>query len=313
MIKKCMGCGLDLQDSDITGLGYTPDLKNDYCKRCFRLKNYGEKKEGEEVASEYIITRINKSKGVVFFLVDYLNINKFTIDIFKKINLPKALVISKSDTLRKDMKFEKIKNWLRKVYGIFDDVLFISNKNGFRNVNIFKYMDKYKLNTCYIMGITNAGKSTFINSLLKQYGINKEIVVSNKPNTTLDFIKLKFNDYIVYDTPGFDYLNLDYKIVNSVIKPITLNIIKPIYIRINDTIDFYFDKPNKVVIYTTYNNVKRTYKNILDKPFKIEVANNSDVVLPGIGYVNVKEASIIYASAEILEVRPNISGEDYYE
>ena len=45
MIKKCMGCGLILQDKDEFSPGYTPDLKKDYCRRCFRLKNYGERKE----------------------------------------------------------------------------------------------------------------------------------------------------------------------------------------------------------------------------------------------------------------------------
>ena len=45
------------------------------------------------------------------------------------------------------------------------------------------------------MGITNSGKSTFINSILKKNNINKEIVTSNKPNTTLDFIKIRIDDY----------------------------------------------------------------------------------------------------------------------
>ncbi len=311
MIKKCLGCGLALQDTDSTKLGYTKDLKMTYCVRCFRLKNYGEKKETESVDEEYILNKVNKSKGLVFFLIDYLNLNKYTLTIFKKIKLPKVLVISKSDTLRKDMKFNKIKSYLNKVYNIKEDIVFLSNKNDFKNVNIFKIMDKYFSNTCFIMGITNAGKSTFINSLLKKHNINKEIVTSNKPNTTLDFIKLKFDNYIVYDTPGFDYLNLNYKIINSEIKPITYNIKKDTTIIINNAWELYFKAPNSITIYTTHNSIKRVFKNILKRSIVSNVPNNSDIVIPGIGFINIKNSCSILTNLEVLEIRPNISGEEY--
>ena len=161
------------------------------------------------------------------------------------------------------------------------------------------------------MGITNAGKSTLINSILKKNNINKEIVTSNKPNTTLDFIKFKIDDYIIYDTPGFDYLSLNYKIINSEIKPITINITKEVTISINGCIDFYFDKPNKIVIYTTHNSVKRKFKDTIKKGKDINTFDNSDIIIPGVGFINVKNACIVKSIIEILEVRPNISGEEY--
>ncbi len=309
MTKKCIGCGLELQNIYKDDKGYTPNLDYVYCKRCFRLKNYGEKDETEVVDQNMIINKVNKGKGVAFFLIDYLNINKYTLDIFKKIKLDKVLVISKCDTLRKDMKFTKIVKWLDKVYDIKEDVLFISKNNDFKSGNIFKYMDKIRANTGYIMGITNAGKSTFINSILKKNKINKKIVVSNKPNTTLDFIKLYIGDYIIYDTPGFDYLNLNYKIINREIKPITFKINKEVTISVNG-FDFYFDRPNNITIYTTDNMVKRYYKNIINKGNNVKVFDNSDIVMPGIGFINIKKACIVKTKLEV-EVRPNMSGEDY--
>ena len=42
MIKKCVGCGAILQDNNPLIEGYTTVLTNDLCKRCFRMKNYGE-------------------------------------------------------------------------------------------------------------------------------------------------------------------------------------------------------------------------------------------------------------------------------
>ena len=41
MTKKCIGCGLELQNIYKDDKGYTPNLDYVYCKRCFRLKNYG--------------------------------------------------------------------------------------------------------------------------------------------------------------------------------------------------------------------------------------------------------------------------------
>ena len=41
MSKICMGCGVILQDSDNQALGYTPNLDNDYCKKCFRRQGSG--------------------------------------------------------------------------------------------------------------------------------------------------------------------------------------------------------------------------------------------------------------------------------
>lgn len=42
MNKKCLGCGVELQDENMLLDGYTVNLENDLCQRCFRLKNYGE-------------------------------------------------------------------------------------------------------------------------------------------------------------------------------------------------------------------------------------------------------------------------------
>ena len=40
--KRCQGCGVLLQNENILQEGYTTNLENDICQRCFRLKNYGE-------------------------------------------------------------------------------------------------------------------------------------------------------------------------------------------------------------------------------------------------------------------------------
>ncbi|MCM1053028.1 MAG: 50S ribosome-binding GTPase [Ruminococcus sp.] len=308
MIKKCIGCGKNLQNEDKNKAGYTPNLSNTYCMRCFRLKNYGEKSDLEEIDTNKLLNKINKKNGLVFFMIDYLNINKSSLNIFKSINLPKILVISKSDTLRKDIKFLKIKKWLKDVYNIEEDIVFLSNKNDYNNLNIFKIMDKYNFNTCFIMGITNAGKSTFMNNILKKNNISKEIIVSSKPNTTLDFIKFNIDDYVLYDTPGFNYANLNI-ILDNIIKPITYNLKKSTNIIIEKDNIFKIDS-NSITLYFPNINIKREYKDINLK-FTYNIPENSDIVINGLGFINIKKATTITSNLEYLEIRPNISGGKY--
>ena len=42
MNKKCLGCGVTLQNTNPEAPGYTKSLDMDYCMRCFRLIHYRE-------------------------------------------------------------------------------------------------------------------------------------------------------------------------------------------------------------------------------------------------------------------------------
>ena len=311
MIKNCIGCGMILQDTNKDEIGYTPNIKNDYCMRCFRLKNYGEKNLNETVNEDNIISKVNKSKGVVFFLIDYLNINNYTLNIFKKIKVKKVLIISKIDVLRRDMKFNKISKWLKEEYNINDDILYLSTRKFYGVKSIINYMEKYEYKTGYILGITNAGKSTLINKILECYNINKEIIISNKPNTTLDFIKLNVDNYILFDTPGFTYPNMNVKLINKEIKPITYNITKETTIFINESYSIFFKDPTSVTLYLNdVSSLKKSFKSTHGKLLTLK--DNQDIVIPGVGFINVKKASdIIINDLENIEIRNSITGEAY--
>lgn len=308
MIKKCIGCGLTLQNVNEEEQGYTPNLDKDYCMRCFRLKNYGEKNLNETINMDDIFNKVNKGKGIVFFFVDYLNINNYMIDLFKKINLKKVLVVSKIDILRKDMKFIKIKKWLEDVYKINDDIIFLSTKSGYGVNSILNYLDNNNINTAYIMGITNAGKSTFINKLLNLYNINKEILVSDKPNTTLDFIPIHIDTYKIYDTPGLVIPNMNLKLLNKEIKPITFNLKKETTLAFLDY-KITFLTPTSITCYFNIDDIKRSYTEIIGE--KINIGVNKDIVIPGVGFINVKNAGDIIVNNREFEIRDSISGGQY--
>ena len=52
--KKCLGCGVELQDENILKEGYITSLENDICQRCFRMKNYGEYQTVTKSNEEYL-------------------------------------------------------------------------------------------------------------------------------------------------------------------------------------------------------------------------------------------------------------------
>ena len=95
---KCIGCGIKLQDINPNEVGYTPNMDNKLCERCFKLKNYNVLvNQGVNINNDKLLDKINKLNVFVFFLVDFVNLDKEVIDIFKKIKSEKVLVISKVD------------------------------------------------------------------------------------------------------------------------------------------------------------------------------------------------------------------------
>ena len=103
MSKICYGCGSKLQYKDLDKEGYIPKDKYDeggYCQRCFKLIHYGINNSSNTPKSiEQIISAVNGDDKFVIFLCDFLSLSDKVLDIFKKINKRKLLLISKSDII----------------------------------------------------------------------------------------------------------------------------------------------------------------------------------------------------------------------
>ena len=87
MIKYCKGCGAKLQDNNVLLEGYTNDIRNDYCRRCFKVKNYGEYEFVTKSNNEYIeiLKRIGQTRALVLYVVDILSIPNDLTEIRKYI------------------------------------------------------------------------------------------------------------------------------------------------------------------------------------------------------------------------------------
>ena len=231
MTKTCLGCGITLQTTDINQVGYIPENKYDdslYCQRCFKLIHYAKKEVNKpNINNKELLDIINKSNSYAFFLVDLYNLNSEIINTFNLIKIPKTLLINKSDLIPRGVKLFYLKENIQRVYDIKSDVIFISTKKDIGKNTFINPLIDYHTDTAYILGYTNAGKSSLINKLLT----NKVITTSNMPNTTLDLINLKLDDYNIIDTPGFTlsktfYQDDDWDLIKRInashtIKPIT--------------------------------------------------------------------------------------------
>lgn len=318
MNKICFGCGVKLQYHDEAKLGYVPEERYEdskYCQRCFRLMHYGKvSKASEPKSSEEIIKTVNKNAKNVVFLIDFVNLFDEVIKLFKNIKVPKILVISKSDIIPQNVSFSQIRNYLKVVYGIREEIIFTSNKSNLNS--LMKAL--YGKDEVYFLGLTNAGKSSLINILLDNYGSkNAKLATSYRENTTQDFVRIKLNGLTIIDSPGFVMENfmLDkFTNISEEIKPKTFqNKVKCSY-KLDDILNISIEGISSVVFYFSKNiQINRDYKNF-QKGVTFKVKGNSDIVICGLGFIKVTDTVNITVSDELMKyinIRPSLVGGVY--
>ena len=255
---RCFGCGAIIQSEDEKKIGFIPKnaLNNEkvLCKRCFRLKNYHELQKTNLTSDDSlnILQKIGDQNCLVVYLIDLFDYNGSLINgLPRHLNNNDILVVgNKRDILPKSLKDIKIEHWLRrqlKEIGIKPVDVILSS--GVKNYNLDLLIDKideYRHGRdVYIVGVTNVGKSSLINALLKHYGSGDDnlITTSEFPGTTLDLIEIPLDDQsYLYDSPG---------IINShqmahLVKDEDLKVIipkselRPINFQLNDQQSLYF-------------------------------------------------------------------------
>lgn len=324
MKKYCSGCGVLMQDDNILGLGFTTNLNNDMCMRCFRLKNYGEYESVSSSQVDYsgIISGINETNDLVLYVVDILNLPNNLQDIREMITNDCILVLNKRDLLPFSIKEEKILEYLNNLNLGYDDIVIVSSEKNTNMDLLLKKVERFKKsNNVYVIGYTNAGKSSLINKFIKNYGDgDTKLTIAPLPSTTLDRIIIPINDELtLIDTPGIidkdNIINFVdskmYKKLNSKkeIKPKTYQLSKNESLLVGDLmrIDYVEGDRNSLTFYIP-NEIKIRRCRFRSNNLKglalrnIDVDYYHDVVIRGLGFIKiVAECKInIYLNKDVL-------------
>ena len=313
--KYCLGCGVKLQDENMLLDGYTASLENDYCARCFRLRNYGEFKISTKNNDEYIeiLKSINETKDLVLYVVDLFNIEKDINVIRNYIDNRILLVLTKRDILPLSVSDDKIKEYISKLGLVYDDVVMISANKNYNLDELFHKIKMYKSSTnVYVVGHTNVGKSALINKIIANYSDeNKELTVSSMPSTTLNKIEIKISDDLnIIDTPGLvDNGNIACYVDSSELKRIfPRKEIKPIthQVRVGQSmiidkyarIDYLEGDRNSLTFFVSndlcVNKVSTNNDKFIDMYSKeVEVKIHEDLVINGLGFIKIVDKCVL--------------------
>ena len=315
--KRCQGCGVLLQSENVLLEGYTTNLENDICQRCFRMKNYGEYQVVTKSNEEYlkILRSVSETKDLVLYITDLLNLEKDLEEIRSMFTNKMILILNKKDVFPKSVKEEKLIKYLENKGVHFEEIIVIS---AIKNYNIDYLLKRVKFHqtskNVYVVGHTNAGKSSLINRLIKNYSENtQELTMSPLPSTTLNTVSIEINDHLtLIDTPGLvdngSILNqVDQKMVKKIsakkeIKPRTYQLRKNQSLIIEDLvrIDYVEGEKNSFTLFISndlkvrrllnlFNNDELKDKNKITYNMKYD----EDLVVSGLGFVKIVDKGTI--------------------
>ena len=329
-MKRCLGCGVPLQELDAAKPGYVKDLSQDYCQRCFRLTHYNDLTIDMKnaIPRKEIIEQIPQLEGLFVLVVDIMNLEaSLSHDILSALkDKPVCLIVNKLDILPFNVNFKKIDAYL-------NDVV----KNRFRNINVvdvlltqkhdqgfndlfFETLANHEYKQVVFVGNVNAGKSTILNKLIGR----NTLTVSRFPSTTLAFNKIKIGDYMFIDTPGLvDDYSLIMQVDQDDVKKILIDrTVRPMIFQLYEPQSYFIEglvridaypKSNKgsLVYYinglldihrTKLTNAEYYYERHEDE-FELKMKNprqyqfildgDCDIVINGLGVISAKEISEI--------------------
>lgn len=319
MNKRCHGCGVLLQIDKPELIGYIEPAmyeKANICRRCFRLRFYGDyiyvNKSNEDY--EDMLKSISSTGDLVLFTVDMFNVDDELIYVDRMLNNPMILVLTKRDLLPKSVKDRKIIDYIKKYNLDVVDIVAISSETNYNIDYLFKLINKYKKsNNVYIVGNTNAGKSSLINKMIKKYSnSNLYITTSLLPTTTLDLMEIKLNDKLtIIDTPGliedgnvanhYDYMTLKRILPKNEIRPRTyqLDSNRSLMLENIARVDYEEGPVNSFTFFISnelnIENVKfgQEIKIANYKKYTFDVNSNEDIVISGLGWIKIVKDGVV--------------------
>jgi 30S ribosome assembly GTPase len=242
-IRRCPGCGVILQTLDESLPGYVPEKHIErheviICQRCFKLQHYGEDiSNGQPHVNEDFLKILKRAKDENALIIYVVDLFAFNSSISPEINkIIKGMdiigVANKRDLLPKSVNENKLRDYVidhcNKANLIFNELIIASPLKNYRIDDLKQLIQKWrKGRNVYVIGATSSGKSTLVNTYIRNYTntTNSMITTSPFPGTTLRIIEIPLdNSSFLYDTPG-------YVIDNSLISIVEKDVLKSIVPR----------------------------------------------------------------------------------
>lgn len=314
--KECLGCGAILQDKDKNQEGYTENLENELCQRCFRMKNYGEYKIVSKSNEEYmeILKQVGNTGDLVLLILDLTSLDE-NLDDFKPIQKnPTILVLNKRDALPKSINNNKLISYFKERYPFLCDIMVTSSKNNNGMDALYHSIKKHQTSkNVYVVGHTNVGKSSFINKMIQNYSMSsRELTISPLPSTTLNKMEIELDETLTFiDTPGL----VSRGNISNYVKPSALKKLqskkemKPHTFQIKEgecliidefmRVDYIEGKKNSFTCYTAnaitirkMNAEKQTRMKELEKR-TYQIGKKEDLVIEGLGWIKIVDSGKI--------------------
>ncbi len=320
-MNKCEGCGAILQSTNPIKEGYIKEfVKNQYlCERCFRIQHYNEYKRVTKENSEFFqnLEQIKQTKALTILVVDLFHMNQNIQEIVKHCSKNLILVFTKRDLLPLSVSDEKLKSY-SSVLGISakETVLISAVKNKGLD-ELYQLIQTHKTSEhVYVIGYTNAGKSTLINHMIQHYSdFKRTITTSMLSSTTLGMIEIPLSsDFTLVDTPGIleegnicEFVTLaDLKRIlpKKEIKPITYQVKQKQSIVIDHLARIDSENNNLTLYFSNQLKIEHFFrkKETNLKPYLIHVKENEDIVILGLGFIQVSKEETL-----TIYTLPNVS------
>ncbi len=225
----CKGCGGILQNKDEFRPFYTPKPLEEgeeppYCRRCFRLRHYGEVTPTSLSAEDYRAMLAEIDTDALFVkVVDLFDVEGSLIPALTRICAARDLVVvaNKRDLLPKSIKDARLKHRLNAILTAngFSPlaVALVSATKGWGVDDLISVLaEKAQGRDIYFVGATNTGKSTLLNRMIRSL-VDEEgtITTSFAPGTTQGTIRIPFEDLALVDTPGLFKKNHLYNLLSA--------------------------------------------------------------------------------------------------
>ncbi|WP_220741104.1 ribosome biogenesis GTPase YqeH [Leuconostoc miyukkimchii] len=340
---RCIGCGAIMQVVDSEKAGYLPlsalkksiESEELLCRRCFRLRHYNEIQPVELTDDDFanLLHQISDSRALIVYVIDVFDVTGSEISGLPRFvgqNNPILVVANKVDLLPKLLNKNRLKNWLQselKSQGIKPIDIFLTSATHPQNLDdLLDVIDASRQGRdVYVVGVTNVGKSTLINQIIKSgTGVQNLITTSRFPGTTLDRIEIPLADgKQLIDTPGIikrDQIahvladkDLKYALPKNEIKPRIYQLNPEQTIFIGGLARFDFESGERISITAYFENNLNLHRTKLSKAddfytkhagelltpspkitdttelvkHEFNITEKSDVVFAGLGWISI--------------------------